>query len=299
MHPQDRQVLEYYENLLEENLYQEFVQMLQEPARAGPQWTSGAPWEWLVWAYQETFKGEFRTRLARCVERLLDDILCREAKDVLPGETLHLGTLVAHLQMRRMRERLRRLVDQTHSHDLIHDGIDIREQLLYHLESLGHLDSDFWKNEIEQARFAGPAFLALTHLSKEYALLYLPYLVDASIEIGDYPLADIIAQALERPGMDGFSDRVNELFSVEGPMPADLPKRLREAGESRNLIWRDYCARVQQAFDQIGVPGRSVTDADSTARSNSNEALGLVRGLVLMGIVCHRKALTQSGYGRN
>jgi hypothetical protein len=246
-------ILEELERMEEPGFYQWFVYRLQPLEVSTAPRSVSAPWELIIWAYKKTMKEELRTMITRCADRLLTNILTREPNDVNAAETYHLSLIISHLQIRQLREKLRQLVDRKCTYSLEYHGIDIREQMLYHLESLGHLDVSFWKKEAENSRFVGAAFLAMTRISQEQTLLYLPHLIEASKGPNGIPLKVILELALERHGMEGFCQKIIDLFKIDKKMPTILPPALRDVNEEkRKEYWREYNHLAIETLKELG-----------------------------------------------
>jgi len=298
MDKETTKILKNLEHLPEKELYENFVKLLQEAEGAGPTRVAVAPLEWITWAHQQTQNDEFRIKISRCAEHLLDAILTKDPKDVNPAETYHLGILLTRLQLRHLSSKLRRLVERECMQGLYYRGIDLRLQLLYHLESLGHLDVPFWENEIRKQRFAAPAFLALSRIGQKHALRYLPFLVEASLEY-DIPLANIFQLLLERQGMEGYPEKVLDLFSDWQSLPkwVEFPAFFQDIAVVRKEErWRKYEKYVKAAFKGIGINANAIENTNIkqqklVAITDANEAVPI------QSDTFRKKRITQENVG--
>ncbi|MGD2090574.1 MAG: hypothetical protein PVH61_30660 [Candidatus Aminicenantes bacterium] len=277
-------ILEELERMEEPRFYQWFVYRLQSLEDSSAPRSVSAPWELIIWAYKKTMEEELRIMINRCADRLLTNILTRKPNVVNAAETYHLSLIISHLQVRQLRQKLRQLLDRKSTFSLEYDGIDVREQMLYHLESLGYIDIEFWKKEIEDSRFVGAAFLAMTRIGQEQALLYLPHLIEASKEPNGIPLKVILRIALERPGMEGFCQKIIDLFSNIEDMPNEdeLPLILKGMNKiSREKYWGVYGDLTSKALKQLGIEMKPSDPPNyeikyQVARARINPPLGIV-----------------------
>ncbi len=256
MDSEEKRILNELERMEETKFYQWFVESLQSLEISASPRSAGAPWEFIIWAYRETMKEELKSKIISCSYRLLTDILKRDPNDINAAETFHLSLIISHLQLRQLKEELRKLVDRKCTYSLEYQGTDIREQMLYHLESLEYLDLYFWKKEVGDPRFAGSAFLAMTRVTQEEAIRYFPHLVEASKGPNGIPLDEILQIALERPGMAGFCGRIVDLFSNVENMPDEdeLPPILKTKNKAnREKYWIEYGDLTSKALNQLGI----------------------------------------------
>ena len=246
------QRLDHLESMSESNFESWFSQALR-PSEIVRN-SHDAPWEWIVKAYKNSNNQKLREQIIRCAESAIDIILAKESQNVDPKETYHLGIILSRLQLVMLKHKLRMLVDRPCTFELSYRKIDVREQLLYHLESLGHLDVQFWEKEILTARFAGPAFLALARQGQDFALWYFIYLIEASIEMSAIPVAAILQIVIERRNMEGFYERLLNFLLGQCPRSENLPPILREANATtRNRLWEQYREHAFKAFrEQFG-----------------------------------------------
>lgn len=251
MEPERNRILDELERMKEDKLYRWFVKRMQPLEVTMSPRSASAPWELIIWVYKETKDEDFKKKMIQCAERLLDNILRRNPVDIIPAEVYHLSLIISHLEIRQLKDQLRDLAERECICSIEYQGIDIREQILYHLESLGHLDLTFWKKEVESLRFAGSSFLAMTRIGKKMALQYLPHLIEASITPNGIPLSVILQIALERPGMEGFCEKIIDLFSSK-EMPTELPpifKSMDEIGKAKH--WEKYRELIFRELEQL------------------------------------------------
>ncbi|MBW2663806.1 MAG: hypothetical protein JRD93_17965 [Deltaproteobacteria bacterium] len=288
------QRLDHLESMSESSFERCFSQALRPSEIVGNSRDAGAPWEWIVKAYKNTSNQKLRDQIIRCAERAIDIILAKESQNVDPEETYHLGIILSRLQIVRLKDKLRRLVDRPCTFRLFYREIDVREQLLYHLESLGHLDVPFWKKEILTARFAGPAFLALARQGQQFALLYFIYLIEASIEINAIPVAAILQIVIERRNMEGFYERLLNFLSGQCPRSENLPPKLKKEANAttENRRWDQYREHAFKAFrEQFGEPCyEAVKEPDQVVPSERPSET------ISIGIVMHEYFFTGGVY---
>lgn len=273
------QRLDHLESMSESNFERCFSQALRPSEIVGNSHDAGAPWEWIVKAYKNTSNEKLREQIFRCTESAIDIILAKESQNVDPEETYHLGMILGRLQLVTLKHKLRRLVDRPCTFDLSYREIDVREQLLYHLESLGHLDVPFWKKEILTARFAGPAFMALARQGQRFALLYFIYLIEASIEMSEIPVAAILQIVIERRNMEGFHEKLLDFLSGQCPLSENLPPRLKKEANAttRNRRWEQYSEHAFKALrEQFGEPYCEPNQVVPSERTSETISIGLI-----------------------
>lgn len=298
------QRLDHLESMSESSFERCFSQALRPSEIVENSHDAGAPWEWIVKAYKHTSNQKLRDQIIRCAERAIDIILARESQNVDPEETYHLGIILSRLQLVMLKHKLRRLVDRPCAFTLSYREIDVREQLLYHLESLGHLDVQFWEKEILTERFAGPAFMALARLGQHFALLYFIYLIEASIKMSEIPVAAILQIVIERRNMEGFYERLLNFLSGQCPLSEPLPPILRKANATtKNRLWEQYREHAFKAFrEQFGEPYPIMSNWFQIAACPSACSVFQIGGtskITSKGMVIHEKFFIGVGYSQS
>ncbi|HEX4955824.1 MAG TPA: hypothetical protein VF017_20745 [Thermoanaerobaculia bacterium] len=226
------QILTELEDLSEGALHERLVASLTaSPAGASP----AAPWEWVRWAYERSKSEEFQRRIERCVQHVLCGLLALDQASIPPGVALSLGIVISHLRLRQLTSRLRDLIDRVEPTVRAYHGILVRQQLLYHLDSLDYQDHTYWLTFLPDPDLAPPAYLALARSSPDSAIDLVPYLLAA--RISDEALDSVLLQASQEPLLrgSGYLDRLRTLFQ----------------GKPTQAI-KDALAALQPQTDQVG-----------------------------------------------